>query len=181
MQDLSDVELVDRAQNGEIDAVGLLYDRHRMRIFRYVRARIYDNQLAQDLVGEVFLKMVTHLADYRATAVPFSAWLYRIAHNHLVNHIGQKENQYQHVSLFLADDHHSSREENPARLVERQLVLEAVQQALAQIDETQREVIILRFLLGYSLKEVADMLDKSVAAIKSQQHRGLLALEVALK
>ena len=180
MQDLSDAELVDRAQNGEIDAVGLLYDRYRPRIFRYVRARIYNNQLAQDLVGEVFLKMVANLADYRVTAVPFSAWLYRIAHNHLVNHIGQKENEYQHVPLVLADGY-SSREENPAWLVERRLALEEVQQALAQIDETQREVIILRFWLGFSLKEVADMLGKTVGAVKSQQHRGLLALEVAMK
>ncbi|MBK8903194.1 MAG: sigma-70 family RNA polymerase sigma factor [Anaerolineaceae bacterium] len=180
MQDLSDAELVERAQAGEREALTILYDRHHTRIFRYVRARIFDTHLAQDLVGEVFLKMVTHLADYRSIDVPFSAWLYRIAHNHVVNHIGRKENQYQHVPLVMANEI-NSRNDNPARLVERQLALEEMQQALAKIDETQREVIILRFLLGHSLKEVAAMLDKSVAAVKSQQHRGLLALEVAMK
>jgi RNA polymerase sigma-70 factor, ECF subfamily len=180
MHDLSDAELIDRAQNGDPEAVGLLYDRHRTRIFRYIRARIYDTQLAQDLTGEVFLQMVAHLTDYRVTAVPFSAWLYRIAHNHLVNHIARKESRYQHLPLALAGDI-GHPEANPARLVERQLTLETVQQALEGIDDTQREVIILRFWLGYSLKETAVMLGKSVAAIKSQQHRGLLALEAALK
>ncbi|MAT95943.1 MAG: RNA polymerase subunit sigma-24 [Anaerolineaceae bacterium] len=180
MQDLSDAELVERAQDGEHEAITILYNRHRTRIFRYVRARIFDTHLAQDMVGEVFLKMVTHLPDYQATGVPFSAWLYRIAHNHVVNHIGRKENQYQHVPLVMADEM-NRRHDNPARLVERQLVLEEIQQALAKIDETQREVIILRFLLGYSLKEVAAMIGKSVAAVKSQQHRGLLALEVVMK
>jgi hypothetical protein len=69
MHDLSDAELVDRAQYGNPEAVGLLYDRHHTRIFRYIRARIYDTHLAQDLTGEVFLQMVAHLADYQITAV----------------------------------------------------------------------------------------------------------------
>jgi RNA polymerase sigma-70 factor, ECF subfamily len=179
MHDLSDAELIEHAQRGAPEAIGLLYNRHRTRIFRYVRARIYDNHLAQDLTGEVFLQMVAHLADYRITAVPFSAWLYRIAHNHIVNHISRKENQFQHIPLETAGDL-GQREANPARLVERQLTLEGVQQALERIDDTQREVIILRFLLGYSLKEVADMLGKTVSSVKSHQHRGLLALEAAL-
>jgi RNA polymerase sigma-70 factor (ECF subfamily) len=180
MHDLSDAELVERAQNGAPEAVGLLYDRHHTRIFRYLRARIYDTHLAQDLTGEVFLQMVAHLPDYRSTGVPFSAWLYRIAHNHLVNHIGRKENQYQHVPLVWVGSL-GHKDDNPAQVVERQLALEEVQQALERIDETQREVIILRFWLGYSLKEVAALLDKTVAAVKSQQYRGLLALEVAMK
>lgn len=180
MEGLSDAELVKRAQAGNHEALTTLYDRHYTQIFRYVRARIFDTHLAQDLVGEVFLKMVGHLPDYRMTGVPFSAWLYRIAHNHVVNHIGRKESQYKHMPVEMADSM-DSRRDNPDVVVERKLQLEEVQQALTRIDETQREVIILRFLLGYSLIEVAEMLDKSVAAVKSQQHRGLRALEVTLR
>jgi RNA polymerase sigma-70 factor, ECF subfamily len=180
MHDLSDIELVEHAQTGNAEALGLLYDRHHTRIFRYVRARIYDTPLAQDLTGEVFAQMLAHLATYRSTAVPFSAWLYRIAHNHVVNYIGRKENQYQHLPLDLAGElsHHA---DNPAHVVERQLALEKVQQALEKIDETQREIIILRFWLGYSLQEVATALDKTVSAVKSHQYRGLIALEVAMR
>lgn len=180
MHDLSDIELVEHAQAGNQEALGQLYDRHHTRIFRYVRARIYDNHLAQDLTAEVFMQMLAHLADYRPTAVPFAAWLYRIAHNHVVNHIGRKENQFQHLPLAFAGDL-SHPEGNPAKAVEQVLTLEAVQQALERMDETQREVIILRFWLGYSLQEVATALDKSLAAVKSHQHRGLIALEVAMR
>ena len=180
MLEPSDAELVEHAQNGDLDAVGQLYDRHRTRIFRYVRSRIYNTQLAQDLTGEIFVQMVTHLPRYRVTAVPFSAWLYRVAHNHIINHAGRKENRYQYVPLVFAGDV-SRKEDNPARIVEQKLQLEAVQQALERIDEIQREVIILRFLLDFSLKEVADVMGKTVAAVKSIQHRGLLALEVAMK
>jgi RNA polymerase sigma-70 factor (ECF subfamily) len=180
MQDLSDAELVKRAQNGTAEAAGLLFDRHHTRIFRYVRARIYNTQLAQDLTGEIFLQMVANLNSYRVTSVPFSAWLHRIAHNHVVNHIGRKENRYEQIPLAWAGGF-GRRGDNPASLVEIQMTLEEVQQALERIDETQREIIILRFWLGYSLKEVAEMLDKTVASIKSHQHRGLLALKVALK
>ena len=180
MLDLSDAELIEHAQNGNLDAVGQLYDRHRTRIFRYVRSRIYNTQLAQDLTGEIFLQMVTHLPNYRVTAVPFSAWLYRIAHNHIINQVGRKENRFQHLPLLFEGDV-SHKEDNPARIVEQKLQLEEVQQALERIDEIQREVIILRFLLDYSLNEVAQVMGKTVAAVKSIQHRGLLALEVAMK
>lgn len=181
MQALSDAELVQRAQkNGDLEAVGALYDRHYQKIFRYVRARIYNTQRAQDVTGEVFLKMVANLPDYRLTAVPFTAWLYRIARNHVINELGRKENQYQDVPLAHAQAV-SEAAANPARLVEQRMMLEAVQQRLADIDDTQREVILLRFLLGYSLQEVAEMLGKTVAAVKSIQHRGLATLEAVMK
>lgn len=181
MHELSDAELVERAQiNGDLDAVGTLYDRHYNKIFRYARARIYDTQKAQDLTGEVFLKMVAHLPDYEVTAVPFSAWLYRIARNHLINEIGRKENQYQDVSLYYASEI-AGTQDNPAHQIEQKLMLEEVQRVLPLIDETQSEVVLLRFLLGFSLKEVADMLDKSVGAVKSIQHRGLVALEAVIR
>lgn len=178
MQELSDKTLVERAQNGDERAVGELYDRHRTRIFRYVRARVYDTLLAQDLTGEIFLRMVANLPNYRVMEAPFTAWLYRIAHNYVINY-SQKENRRQLVPVAYANNV-SRRQDNPAVIIERQLELEWIQQGLERIDETQREVLILRFLVGLSLKEVAQTLDKTVAAVKSLQHRGVLALQVAL-
>lgn len=180
MEELSDAELVERAQkNGDLAAVGELYDRHYIKIYRFVRARIFDTQQAQDLTGEVFLKMVAHLPDYQVTAVPFTAWLYRIARNHVINEMGRKENQYEDVPLFHASQT-AGQTDNPAQQVEQKLMLEEVQRALRFIDETQGEVVLLRFLLGFSLKEVAELLGKSVGAIKSLQHRGLAALEAVM-
>jgi RNA polymerase sigma-70 factor (ECF subfamily) len=173
MPELSDVELALQGQRGNIEAVGVLYDRHQLRIYRYVRSRIYDEQLAHDLTGEVFLRMVRGMPGYRPSAAPFTAWLYRIAHNLLVNHI-QKENAMQMVPMQEADQ----TAVNPSTLVEQQLELEAVLAALAQLEPEQQEVLRLRFLVGLSLQEVAGALDKSVAAVKSIQHRGLKMMKV---
>jgi RNA polymerase sigma-70 factor, ECF subfamily len=176
---LDDQALVKSAQNGNTQAVGELYDRHQERIFRYVRSRVYDHQLAQDLTGEIFTRMVTNLNQYENSGYPFTAWLYRIARNLIVDY-QRRENRYMHVPI--EEVYHVSADGfEPAAVVERQLSAERLQQALEEIDETQREVIRLRFLAGLSLQEVADTLDKTVGAIKAQQYRGLMALRVALK
>lgn len=178
MTDSNDTTLVNEAQNGNINAVGKLYDRYQPRIYKYIRARVYDHHKAQDLTGEVFLLMIKHLPGYREMGVPFSAWLYRIAHNLLVNHI-QKETQTEWVPISFAENHHHH-SGNPSVVVEQQLALEGLFHALKKLEDVQREVIILRFLADLSLKEVAHIVDKTVAAVKAIQHRGLLALKNAL-
>ena len=171
--------LVRRAQQGDVNAVGELYDRYQTLIFRYVRARIYDHQTAQDLTGEIFLRMVEYLPSYRPMGVPFLAWLYRVAHNHLVNHI-RKETAQTLEPLASAEILHHT-EGNPTTMLEQKLDLQRLLRALERIDEQQRDVLILRFLLDMSLKDVAESLDKTVGAVKSLQHRGVLALQVALR
>ena len=178
MQELDDMELVKHAQAGNMAAVAELYDRHRPRIFRYIRFKVANAHVAQDLTGEVFLRMVDNLPGFRPMEAPFSAWLYRIAHN-LVIKQGQKENQQPMVSLVNAQNI-SRRHDNPAHVVEQQMEMEWVLEGLEKIDESQREVIILRFVAGFSLKEAAEMLGKTVAAVKTLQHRGILALQVVL-
>ena len=178
MQELDDMELVKHAQAGNMAAVAELYDRHRPRIFRYIRFKVADTQMAQDLTGEVFLRMVDNLPGFRPMEVPFTAWLYRIAQN-LVIKERQKEFRQPAVPLVYAQEV-SRQRDNPAHLVEKQLEMEWVLDGLHKIDENQREVIILRFVAGFSLKEVAEMLGKTVAAVKTLQHRGILALQVVL-
>jgi RNA polymerase sigma-70 factor, ECF subfamily len=179
LQQLDDQTLVMSAQNGNTQAVGELYDRHQERIFRYVRSRVYDHQLAQDLTGDIFVRMVTNLKQYEESGYPFTAWLYRIARNLIVDH-HRKEDRYMSVPIEQVY-HVSTTDYEPAVAVEQQLSRERLHLALEKIDETQREVIRLRFLAGLSLQEVADTLGKTVGAIKAQQYRGLLALRVAIK
>jgi RNA polymerase sigma-70 factor (ECF subfamily) len=176
MRELSDVELALQAQQGDVQAIGVLYDRHQLRIYRYVRSRIYDEQTAHDLTGDVFLRMVYGLPKYRPMEAPFTAWLYRIAHNLVVSHI-QKENMTRVVPIQEAESNYHTAV-NPLTLVEQQLELEAVLSALAELEEDQQEVLRLRFLAGLSLQEVAAALGKSVAAVKSSQHRGLKMMKV---
>ncbi|MBN1580507.1 MAG: RNA polymerase sigma factor [Anaerolineae bacterium] len=184
----SDASLVRRAQRGDANAVGELYDRHHTLILRYLWSRTGDLDLAEDLSGEVFERMITGLPRYRSTGTPFKAWLYRIAHNLAVDHI-RKASRYNQVPLDQVD---SSLQQGhslmpiyqapmPEKQIEAQLTAERVQNALQKLDPLQQNVVILRFLVGFSLQEVAVTLGKSVPAIKSLQHRGLSALRTALQ
>jgi RNA polymerase sigma-70 factor (ECF subfamily) len=179
MPDSGDADLIRRAQGGNVNAVGELYDRHHTRIFKYVWSQVRDEHLAEDLTGEVFVRMVTGLPNYRLQKVPFQAWLYRIAHNLTVDHY-RKASRRERVPLYHAEGQRDE-ENDPASIVERQLSVERVQRALDELDPTQGEVVVLRFLVGLSLREVALTLDKTVGAVKSLQYRGLVALRAALK
>ncbi len=180
MTELSDAKLVELAQFGDQEAVGNLFDRYWVRIFYYVRAKVYDSHLAEDLTGEVFLRMVENIPKYRTMeGVPFSAWLFRIAHNLTISY-QRRESTFQLVQMEYAN-HENQRHDNLALVVEGQLERTRLLQSLEKLDEVQREVIILRFLAGLSLKEVAASLGKTIGAVKSLQRRGVLTLAAVLK
>lgn len=177
--ELNEVELVRRARDGDAEAVGALYDRHHEQIFRYVWSRVDNQHLAEDLTGEIFTRMVVNLPRYRLAGVPFRAWLYRIAYNLIMDHYRTENGR---SPLPLQQAHNLSHDgQNPATIIETKLTIDRVRRALAQLDPAQRDVVELRFLAGMPLREVAATLDKSVAAIKSTQHRGLKALRLALQ
>ena len=161
-----------------MDAIGALYDQHHERIFRYVWSRVGDRYLAEDLTGDVFARMLAALPDYTPTGLPFRAWLYRIAHNLLVDHF-RKAGKYVAVPLDALDAQDPVGDDSISG-VDRKLTLEHLNHALSQLDPAHREVVVLRFASGLSLREVALVLDKTEAAVKSLQHRGLAALRRAL-
>ncbi len=175
---IADQDWVRRAQRGDADAVGHLYDAHHQALFRYVWSRLGERALAEDITGEVFMRMLSALPRYRVSAAPFRAWLYQIARNLLIDHYRRTGD---HVALPLQQvDLVGSAAVDMTTLVEEQLTLERVHQALARLDATQREVVTLRFLSGLSLQEAAALLGKSEMAVKALQHRGLAALRQAL-
>jgi RNA polymerase sigma-70 factor, ECF subfamily len=176
-RECSDVNLITRAQNGDLDAIGRLYDQHHASIFRYLWLRLGDLQLADDMTGDVFIRMLDALPRYQSQGIPFRGWLYRIAHNLLVDHF-RKTNTYPLIELTALDRQAS--DSDPASTVEQTLLMERLSHALAQLDQNQREVITLRFLVGTSLHEVALAMGKSEAAVKSLQHRALTALRLEL-
>ena len=173
MLDVSDAELVTRAQGGEVEAIGQLYDQHRESIFRYLWLRLGDQPLAEDLTADVFMRMLDALPHYQSLGIPFRAWLYRIAHNVLIDHFRKNHNRAP-VPLEVLEDHDAG--DDPSAAVEHKLLTERLNEALSQLDQNQREVVVLRFLMGLSLQETALAMGKSEAAIKSLQHRGLSAL-----
>ncbi len=170
--------LVTRAQRGDQNAVADLYNLHHRMIFRYIWSKVSETEAAEDLTGEVFLRMVKHIPAYRDTGTPFQAWLYRIAHNLVVDHY-RKQGSNRDVNLEEAESQPA--EANPAQDLDARLTMERVQRALDEMDSAQAEVIRLRFIVGLPIKQVSDSLDKSVASIKALQHRGLKSLRVKLQ
>ena len=178
MPNLSSPELIASAQGGNEEAIGALYDAHCQAVFRYFKARLGDQQTAEDLTGEVFRRMLTALPQYRIIDLPFRAWLFRIAHNLLVDHY-RRESSHTMVPLKEAEN---AREEevDPASVVEQKLTMEHAYQALSDLETSQRDVLALRFLSGLSLKETALAVGRTEDAIKALQKRGLIALRLSL-
>lgn len=175
MADAPAPDLLALAQQGDVQAIGALYDQHHAALFRYLWARVGERQIAEELTGDVFMRMLAALPRYRPSVVPFRAWLYRIAHNLLVDHYRKEK-----ADLPLQAVEGLNGAGDPAGIVEQQLTLERVHQVLATIDEQQQTVVALRFLSGLSLAETAAVLDKSESAVKALQHRGLVVMRRAL-
>jgi len=178
MPNLSSPELIALAQRGNEEAIGALYDAHCQAIFRYFKARLGDQQTAEDLTGEVFRRMLTGMPQYRAMDLPFRAWLFRIAHNLLIDHY-RRESGHEVVPLKEAENV-SADEIDPASVVEQKLTMEAAHHALSDLEPSQRDVLALRFLSELSLKETAFAMGRTEDAIKALQRRGLAALRLSL-
>lgn len=171
-------DLIALAQRGDTDAIGALYDEHYAALFRYLFSRLGERQIAEDLTGDVFMRMLTALPHYQPSQTPFRAWLYRIARNRLVDHYRQASKRAP-VPLSQAEAHQDHMEDL-GLLTDQKMTTERMLAALSKLETTQREVVALRFLSGLSLQEVAETLEKSENAVKALQHRGLAALRQAL-
>jgi RNA polymerase sigma-70 factor (ECF subfamily) len=178
MTDRAAQDQVHLAQQGDMVALAALYDQHYPLIFGYLRARLGDRHAVEDLTGEVFQRMLAALPAYRAHGLPFRAWLFRIAHNLLVDHYRQAGRTV--PVEWLETGRAADPSGDPAAVIERTLTLEQTLRALVGLEDLQRDVVTLRFLSGLSLRETALALGKSEDAVKALQRRGLAALRRAL-
>lgn len=173
-----DLKLVSQAQAGDIEAVGQLFDKHYRSMFHYFFARVGQRQQAEDLAGELFTRMVSHLPTFQPSGVPFRAWLFRIAYNLTMDHFrvtnGVELASLERVTLIDQPD------QNPVRQVEQQMTRDALLETLELLVPEQRQVIILRFLVGLPLQETAVVMERSLSAVKAMQHRGLKTMRAAL-
>ena len=181
----SDADLVRRIHQSSSsslearEAIGILYDRYHAHIFRYLWMRVSDFQQAEDLTGEVFTRMVASLARYQERELPFQAWLYRIAHNLLVDQY-RKNGTGQRISLDEMKEL-PMEEHDLVASVDKRLLIEEVRSAMQRLDALQKDVIVLRFLIGLPIRDVALILDKTIPTIKALQHRGLRDLRLFLE
>ncbi len=179
MPKLSSPDLIALAQRGDIEAIGTLYDVHCRAIFLYFKARLAHQQTSEDLTGEVFRRMLTALPQFHAVGLPFRAWLFRIAHNLLVDHYRQEST---HMTVAFEEAENVREQEiDTAFAVEQKLTMEHAYSAFSELEPSQRDVLALRFVSELSLKETALALGKTEDAVKGLQRRGLAALRISLE
>ena len=170
--------LVERAQGGDGGAFGELYERFAPEIRRYLLRQVNGRQeTAEDLTAEVFLKAFQRLGGYQARGLPFTAWLYRIARNHLIDHLRSARNRAV-ASLDVAPDVPAAGAESElAGVLDRRELAEA----LTGLSEEQRWVIRLRFLGGLTTAETARLVGKTEDAVKKLQARGLVRMRRSIE
>lgn len=159
-------------------ALGELYDRYEAKIFNYIYRRTGDEALAEDFTAQVFLKMLESIRDQKAWHSSFSGWLYRIAHNLVIDHYRRKGRQGT-VDIDEAAPT-ASEEHDPEVTVEQTLDAERLRAAIRRLTDEQAEVVSLRFLEGYSISEVAAMMNRTEGAIKALQYRAVATLRTLL-
>jgi RNA polymerase sigma-70 factor (ECF subfamily) len=166
---LDETELIQRAKTYDADALGTLYERYYQSIYRYVYYRVSDSALAEDLTGDIFMKMLHGIESYSIQGVPFSAWLYRIARNRVIDHM-RRQPERPELSLEEARvETIASGETTLEQALQRDELLKAVQ----VLTEEQRRVILLKFIEDKDNATIAAILGKTEGAVKSLQHRAL--------
>ena len=174
MQD--EESLVHRLQEQDDEAWTGLYEEFFNRIYRYVYLRVGNRAEAEDLTGQVFLKALQSISSFRWRGVPFSAWLFRIAHNQVVDYM-RKARLRRTVPLGESLPATSA---DPVLLAEQRSTLGRLAHFVGQLTGAQRAVIELRFAGGLSTAETAKVLGKSPGAVKALQHSALVALRKRL-
>ena len=170
-----DLILIQAAQEDR-EAFGVLYERYVGRIYTYIYYRTGNAFDAEDLTERVFIRALHHIGNYHDRGLPFSAWLYRIAHNQVVDHLRKKSKR---LTVPL-DENLPAKGEDPRRSIEQKIEIEEIVAAAKGLTRAQQEVISLRFAGELSVAECAKTMGKSEGAVKALQHSAILALRKAL-
>ncbi|MPZ99410.1 MAG: sigma-70 family RNA polymerase sigma factor [Dehalococcoidia bacterium] len=164
------VALVDRSKAGDADAFGALYDRFQPEIVRYLAHRVGDVHAAEDLAQQVFLKAWQAIPRYEHRGVPFRAWLYRMAHNQMVDYFRSRRPTTGLDGVDVPEDG-----EAEERVLIRE-VHERLEQALLHLSEDHRRVLVLRFLMEKSAREIGEIMGRKEVTVRGLQMRALQAL-----
>ena len=169
--------LVDRGKQGDRDALEELYLLHFDRIYSYLHMSVGNRHDAEDLTTQTFLKMLEAIGRFEWKAVPFSAWLFRIAHNLAMDHFrASKRVQPEDEVPEPPGTEEASAEFHALHSIGKASMLDLI----AGLSPEQRQVLTLKFVFNFANAEVATILGKTEGAIKSLQHRALASLQKQL-
>ena len=172
----SEESVIRRAQQRDQVALTQLYEDNFDRIYRYIVLKIGDRTEAEDMTQQVFLNAIQSISSYNWKGMPFSSWLYRIAHNQVVDHLRKKSRRI----IVPLNESLPAHEPNPGHVAEQKIAIEEVAAAAKGLTLAQQEVISLRFGGELSVAEVAIAMRRSEGAVKALQHSAIAALRKAL-
>ena len=171
-------KLVDRAQKGDRAALEELYLIHFDRIYSYLHVSVGNKHDAEDLTTQTFLKMLEKIGRFRWQSAPFSAWLFRIAHNLAMDHFRSRRRWQPEAEVpEPLDSEEPSAELEAMQSIGRESMFELIE----KLSPEQQQVLILKFVFNFANADVARILDKTEGAIKSLQHRALASLQKQLE
>jgi RNA polymerase sigma-70 factor (ECF subfamily) len=160
-----------RCKRGDRDALRLLYERYAGNVYGYIRSIVKDDKEAEDLTQHVFLKLITAIVKYDDRGVPFSGWLLRLARNVALDHL-RRRRPIPAEEVFGADRQVDETAMHRAR---------SLRTALVALPYEQREVIVMRHLVGLTPPEIATRMGRSESSIHGLHHRGRRALQQELR
>ncbi|MSQ42524.1 MAG: sigma-70 family RNA polymerase sigma factor [Dehalococcoidia bacterium] len=164
--------LVERARNGDAEAFGALYGRFQPEIVRYLTHRVGDVDTAEDLAQQVFLKAWQAIPRYQSRGVPFKAWLYRMAHNQMVDHFRTRRATTDLEGIDLPGDARVEAEDSVLAWELRG----ALERLLGRLSEDHRQMLVLRFLMEKSTVEIGEIMGRKEVTVRGLQMRALQAL-----
>jgi RNA polymerase sigma-70 factor (ECF subfamily) len=175
-----EVKLLERARQFDEEALAWIYETYHDAIYRYIYRHLGHVQTAQDLASDVFRRFLQALRNGGGPTQQLSAWLYRVAHNLFVDELRRRKYRDHQALDSVTGDVLEDADADPDNLIWTATTRGEVRGALLDLTEEQRQVIVLKFLQGLSNAEVADIMDKTVGAVKALQHRGITALREQL-
>ncbi|MBS1251751.1 MAG: ECF RNA polymerase sigma factor SigW [Anaerolineales bacterium] len=173
-------ELALRASEHDPEAFAELYDLYVDKIYNYVYHKVGNTTEAEDLTAQVFTKAWGAIGGYEWQGYSFSPWLFRIAHNLVVDYHRARRPTVVLDVLETRPDLVGSEESRPEQILQSMMTMERVREAIGELTEEQQTVIVLRFIEGYSTADIARIMGKRRGAIRGLQFRGLKALRKIL-
>jgi RNA polymerase sigma-70 factor (ECF subfamily) len=169
--------LIERAKS-DPEAFGILYERYVTKIYNYMYYRVGNHYDAEDLTARTFYRAMNHIAEYTARGAPFSAWLYRIAHNLMANwHRDRQRHQIVPLEDAVLRAEHA---EEPHQISEWEDEKHHLLAAIRGLPEDRQQLLILKFVDGCSNIEIGEIMGRSEGAIKSLYYRTLVSLRDVL-
>lgn len=175
---MNEKELIIKAQNGDSDAFGTLYDLHFTKIYRFIFIKVRHKHNAEDLSHHVFLNAWKNIGSYRHQGFPFSSWLYKIASNAVIDFYRTAKN---HIDIEEVHEEKFGESNDSTHSLEIAMEMERIAEALHELTGDEQNVVIMKFVNELENKEIANALEKSEGAIRVIQHRALKHLKQILE